>query len=143
MNKQLNGENALNWCHMAALVRLCCNISFIHNVIYPTNAVQIAFATNAHLISSSHAGTLLYQHRKTENNLNPGKKSEFQAWSWRCIRAHSSALMVLINASTPNLSLSLNSTVELEGLHFSFMLSTKEKKNKKAIQLSYLENEVF
>lgn len=64
-------------------------------------------------------------------------------WSWRCIRAHSSALMVLINASTPNLSLSLNSTVQLEGLHFSFMLSTKGKKKKKTIQLSYLENEVF
>lgn len=30
-----------------------------------------------------------------------------------------------------SLSPSLNSTVELEGLHFSFMLSTKEKKKKK------------
>lgn len=60
---------------MAALVGLCCNISFIHNVIYPTNALQIAFATNAHLISSSHAGTFLYQRRETENNLNPGEKN--------------------------------------------------------------------
>lgn len=59
---------------MAALARLCCNISFIHNVIYPTNALQIAFATNVHLISSSHAGTFLYQRRKAENNLNPGEK---------------------------------------------------------------------
>lgn len=41
-----------------------------------------------------------------------------------------------------SLSLSLNSTAELEGLHFSFMLSTKENK-KNNVQLSYLENEVF
>lgn len=55
---------------MVALVWLCCNISFIHNVIYTTNALQIAFATDVHLISSSHAGTFLYQNRKSESNLN-------------------------------------------------------------------------
>lgn len=55
---------------MAALVWLCCNVSLIHNVICTSKALQIVFATNVCLISSSHAGTSLYQNRKSESNLN-------------------------------------------------------------------------
>lgn len=125
-----------------------------------TAVLQHFFHTQCHLSNQRFTNCICYQHaldliipcwdfpvsaqEDREQSKSREKKCQFQAWSWRRIRAHSSALVVLINASTPNLSLSLslNSTAELEGLHFSFMLSTKENK-KNNVQLSYLENEVF
>lgn len=87
-----------------------------------TAVLQHFFHTQCHLSNQRFTNCICYQRaldliipcwdfpvsaqEDREQSKSREKKCQFQAWSWRRTRAHSSALVVLINASTPNLSLS-------------------------------------